>query len=177
MTDIAEIGLSVDSSQIKAAKSELNTLDDAFNSAARSASIFQQAFERATKRAVKDMEYIQKSSRAFQELVNQANNVTNSYKSAEASADVFTEGLRKQEQQAYKTAKANQEAINAQLGINQPSATSGGASFSAMSAEIESLTLKYNTIYAASQLYEKSLTELDAPRSKRNRIIAHASEF
>lgn len=159
--DIAEIGIAVDTSDVKLAKTDLQAIDAAFNSAERSASIFVQAFSRATARAVKDAEIIRKSSQAFQVLVNSANNVTNSYKSAEASAEAFTTELRKQEAQAIRTAQANQSGINKQLNVNQPSAISSGASFGAMEAEIERLSLKYNKIYAASTLYESSLNELN----------------
>jgi len=203
MADIAEIGIGIDARQVVTAKQEIQRLGTAFNSAERSASVFVQAFDRAFKTAQRDIQYLRnsakafqelvnkannvtnsyksaeesasvftrmlleqeaqtlKAGRAFQELVNKANNVTNSYKSAEASASVFTEELRRQEQQAAKTAIANQNAINKQLGVGGAGAVAGGASFSAMEAELERLSLKYNKVYAASKLYEASLEELN----------------
>lgn len=159
--DIAEIGIGVDTSDLKLAKTDLQAIDDAFNTAERSASVFVQAFSRATARAVKDAEIIRKSSQAFVTLVNSANNVTNSYKSAEASAEAFTNELRKQEAQAVRTAQANQNAINKQLNVNQGNATSNGAGFGALEGEIERLAQKYNQVYASSRLYESSLNELN----------------
>lgn len=203
MADIAEIGIGIDARQVVTAKQEIQRLGTAFSSAERSASVFVQAFDRAFKTAQRDIQYLRNSARAFQdlvnkannvtnsyksaeesasvftrmlleqeaqtlkagkafqELVNKANNVTNSYKSAEASASVFTEELRRQEQQATKTAAANQNAINKQLGVGGAGAVAGGATFSAMEAELERLSLKYNKVYASSKLYEASLEELN----------------
>lgn len=161
MVDLAEIGIGVDTREIQSAKGHLRDLGSAFNSAERSASVFTQAFDKATRQAAKDIDYMRKSAQAFRDLVNQANNVTNAYKSAEDSAAVFTRELRNQEAQAQKTAKANQEAINALLGVGGKSAMSGGAGFSAMAAEAEKLRLKYDGLYASSKFYQDSLDELN----------------
>jgi hypothetical protein len=158
---MADIDILVDSTQVKTAKQELAELGNSFNSAAKSASIFMQAFQKAAAQSARDTQYIREASRAYQELINTNLKITNSYSSAEASAKAMVEGLRQQEAQALKTARANQELINAQLGVGGPSATSGGASFSAMEAEINSLATRYNSVYAASQLYEKELQSLN----------------
>lgn len=158
---MADIDILVDSTQVKTAKQELAELGNSFNSAAKSASIFMQAFQKAAAQSARDTQYIREASRAYQELINTNLKITNSYSSAEASAKAMVEGLRQQEAQALKTARANQELINTQLGVGGPSATAGGASFSAMEAEINSLATRYNSVYAASQLYEKELQNLN----------------
>jgi len=158
---MADIDILVNSSQVKTAKQELQELGNSFNSASKSASIFMQAFERAAKQSQRDEQYIRQTSQALQRLINDNLKITNAYKSAEQSASAFTEGLRKQEAQALKTAQANQAAINKQLGVGGPSATSGGAGFAAMDAEIERLRQKYDQVYSASRLYESSLNELN----------------
>jgi hypothetical protein len=51
--------------------------------------------------------------------------------------------------------------LNQRLGITGTSAMGAGAGFGAIEGEIERLRLKYDQIYASSQLYEKSLAELN----------------
>lgn len=157
---MADINITVDSSQVKSTKQELLELGNSFNSASKSASIFAQAFARAAKQSQRDEQYIKATSLALRNLINDNMKITNAYKSAEQSASAFTQELRKQEAQAVKTARANQEAFNKQLGVGGPSAVSQGAGGSAMEAEIERLRVKYDKIYASSNLYEKSLAEL-----------------
>lgn len=157
---MADIDILVDSTQVKTAKQEIAELGNSFNSAAKSASIFMQAFQKAAAQSARDAQYLRDVARANQEIINTNLKVSNSYKSAESSALAMIDGLRQQEAQALKTARANQEMINAQLGVGGPSATSGGASFSAMEAEINSLATRYNSLYAASQLYEKELASI-----------------
>jgi len=158
---MADIDIIVNSSQVKSAKQELLELGNSFNSASKSASIFMQAFERAAKQSQRDEQYITKTSLALRNLINNNMKITTAYKSAEQSASAFTEQLRKQEAQAVKTARANQEVINKQLGVGGPSAVSQGAGSSAIGGEIERLRMKYDQIYASSNLYEKSLAELN----------------
>lgn len=158
---MADINILVDSSQVRSAKQEIQDLGNSFNSASKSASIFMQAFERAARQSQRDEQYIRQTSTALRRLIDDNMKITNAYKSAEDSAAAFTEGLRKQEAQALKTARANQEAINKQLGVGGSSAISGGASFSAMEAEIDALATKYNKVYSASRLYEEQLNEVN----------------
>lgn len=158
---MADIDIIVNSSQVKTAKQEIQELGNSFNSASKSASVFMQAFERAAKQSQRDEQYIRQTSTALRRLIDDNLKITNAYKSAEQSASAFTEGLRKQEAQALRTAKANQEAINKQLGVGGPSATSNGAGFGALDAQIERLRQKYDKIYASSQLYERSLNEMN----------------
>ena len=150
---MADINITVDSSQVKSTKQELLELGNSFNSASKSASIFAQAFARAAKQSQRDEQYIKATSLALRNLINDNMKITNAYKSAEQSASAFTQELRKQEAQAVKTARANQEAFNKQLGVGGPSAVSQGAGGSAMEAEIERLRVKYDKIYASSNLY------------------------
>lgn len=157
---MADINITVDSSQVRSTKQELQELGNSFNSASKSASIFEQAFARAAKQSQRDEQYIKATSQALRNLIDNNMKIINAYKSAEQSASAFTQELRKQEAQAVKTASANQAAINKQLGVSGPSAVSQGAGGSAMEAEIERLRMKYDQVYASSNLYEKSLAEL-----------------
>lgn len=158
---MADINILVDSSQVRSAKQELQDLGNSFNSASKSASIFMQAFERAAKQSQRDEQYIRQTSQALQRLINDNLKITNAYKSAEESAAAFTKGLREQEAQALKTARASQDAINKQLGVGGPSATSSGASFSAISSEIDRLSNRYDRLYSATNLYESELRDLE----------------
>jgi len=157
---MADINITVDSSQVKSTKQELLELGNSFNSASKSASVFVQAFARAAKQSQRDEQYIKATSLALRNLINDNMKITTAYKSAEQSASAFTQELRKQEAQAVKTARANQDAFNRQLGVGGPSAVSQGAGGNAMSAEIDRLRMKYDQVYASSNLYEKSLAEL-----------------
>ena len=51
--------------------------------------------------------------------------------------------------------------LNQNLGVTGKSAMESGAGFSAMEAEIERLRQKYDQVYASSQLYERSLNEIN----------------
>jgi hypothetical protein len=64
------------------------------------------------------------------------------------------------EKKAAKSAQSFQAQIGGNLGLGAQG-ISAGASASAMEGEIERLRLKYDQIYASSQLYEKSLLELN----------------
>ena len=59
------------------------------------------------------------------------------------------------------SAQRSTAALNQRLGVTGSPATASGAGFSAMEAEVERLRLKYDQIYASSQLYESSLNELN----------------
>jgi hypothetical protein len=90
-------------------------------------------------------------------LIDNNLDITNSYKSAEQSAQSFNEVLQNQ---ARLAAKATQ-ALNARLGVTGPKATDQGAGFGAIEQEIEQLATKYNKVYAASNLYETQLNEIN----------------
>lgn len=157
MVDLVDIGFSVDSSQIKTAKQELAELGNSFNSATKSASIFEQAFARAAAQSAKDAKFVRDTIRANQDLINANLGVSNSYKSAEQSASAFGVVLSNID----KASKAFAANFNGVVGITGGRATSNGAGFGAIEGEIERLSLKYNEIYASSKLYEKSLEELN----------------
>ena len=158
---MADIDILVDSSQVKTAKQELQELSNSFNSAFKSASVFTQAFRKAAAQSAADARVFRDIARANQDIINANLKVSNSYKSAEASAEAFTKGLREQEAQALRTARANQEAINKQLGVSGPTAMGSGAGFGALESEMERLRQKYDQMYSASKLYETSLAELN----------------
>lgn len=166
MADLAEIGIGVDVAQVKTAKQELQALGTAFNSAERSAGVFTQAFDKAFKTAQKDIEYIKQSARAFQDVVNQVNGVSNSYKSAEQSASAFMEVLRNQEAQAKKTAIA----IDSITGVTGTKATSSGAGFGALDSEMVRLEARFDGLKMASALYEKELSDLNMAQANGIRI-------
>jgi len=157
MTDLAEIGFSIDSSQIKTAKQELAELGNSFNSATKSASIFEQAFARAAAQSAKDAAFLRDRIRANQDLINTNLGITNSYKSAEQSASAFGVVLNNIDR-ASKAFAAN---FNGVVGITGGRATSNGAGFGALADEIDRLGQKYNSIYASSKLYENTLNELN----------------
>jgi len=157
MVDLVDIGFSVDSSQIKTAKQELAELGNSFNSATKSASIFEQAFARAAAQSAKDAKFVRDTIRANQELINTNLGVSNSYKSAKDSASAFGVVLNNID----KASKAFTTNFNSVAGVTGSRATSKGAGFGAIENEIERLSLKYNQIYASSKLYEKSLEELN----------------
>ena len=154
---MADIDILVDSTQVKTAKQELSELSNSFNSAAKSAGVFMQAYERAAEQNRRNEEYIRRVSTELRTLINNNLQITNSYKSAEQSAQSFNEVLQNQ---ALLAAKATQ-ALNARLGVTGPKATDQGAGFGAIEQEIERLTVKYNQIYAASRLYEAQLNEIN----------------
>jgi len=157
MVDLVDIGFSVDSSQIKTAKQELAELGNSFNSATKSASIFEQAFARAAAQSAKDAKFVRDTIRANQDLINANLGVSNSYKSAKDSASAFGVVLNNID----KASKAFTTNFNSIVGVTGGRATSNGAGFGAIEGEIERLSLKYNEIYASSKLYEKSLEELN----------------
>lgn len=158
---MADIEILVDSSQVKTAKQDIQDLGNSFNSAAKSASVYMQAFAKAAAQSARDANYIRDVARANQEVINKNLKVSNSYSSAEASAAAFTEELRKQELQAQKTARANQDAVNKQLGVSGPSAVSGGAGYSAIEAEILRLEVMYNKVAVAAKVYEQAQESLN----------------
>jgi hypothetical protein len=158
---MSDIDILVDSSQVKTAKQELYDLENSFNSAAKSASVFMQMFARAAAVSAKDAQYLRDVARANQEIINKNLKVSDSYNSAEASASAFTEELRKQEAQAFKTARANQDAINSQLGVSGPTATSGGAGFAALEGEVLRLEAMYNRVAMAARVYEQAQQSLN----------------
>ena len=82
---------------------------------------------------------------------------------AQAEAKLAAEILRRrktQEASATTNAAAFQSQIGPNLGLGAQG-ISAGASASAFEAEIERLRTKYDQIYASSQLYEKSLAEIN----------------
>lgn len=78
-------------------------------------------------------------------------------KIAKAEAKLAAEVARNQAAAAQRSTSA----LNDRLGITGTPATGAGAGFAALDDEIERLRLKYDQIYASSQLYERSLTELN----------------
>jgi len=78
-------------------------------------------------------------------------------KIAKAEAKLAAEVARNQAASAQRSTAG----LNQRLGVTGTSATGSGAAFGALEGEIERLRLKYDQIYSSSQLYEKSLMELN----------------
>jgi hypothetical protein len=153
---MADLNITVDSKQVVEAKRDISDLERSFSSAYKSAQTFMAAFSR-TERMDAYANSLNKVARANQELINNNLGVTKSYKSAEESAKAFTKVLENQERAAREATAA----LNQRLGVTGPSATESGAGFAALEGQIERLKAKYDSVYAASQLYERSLNELN----------------
>lgn len=162
---MSDIMITVDTSQVKSAKQEMQELGSSVNSAINSASVFAKAFNASLGAAFREADrgpaFFREIAKANQDVINSLQGVTNKYLSAEQSASVFTEELRKQEAQAQKTARANQDAINSQLGVSGPSATSGGAGYGALEAEMLRLEAMYNKVAMAARVYEQAEESLN----------------
>jgi len=78
-------------------------------------------------------------------------------KIAKAEAKLAAEVARNQAAAAQRSTTA----LNDRLGVTGTPATGVGAGFATLDNEIERLRLKYDQIYASSQLYERSLAELN----------------
>jgi hypothetical protein len=74
-----------------------------------------------------------------------------------------SEALLAQEILRNQTAAAQRSTagLNQRVGVTGPSAMASGAGFGALDGEVERLRMKYDQIYASSQLYERSLNELN----------------
>jgi len=167
---MSDINIGVDASQVTKAESALDGMEAAFGKLVAKIIREEKQLSAALKRPwetqskaldeilKKQAESAASATRANQTIVNSLLGVTNQYKSAEQSAEAFVTVLRNQEA----AAKAFGLSVAANAGINKPAATQGGAGFGALEAEIERLSQKYNTIYASSQLYERSLNELES---------------
>jgi hypothetical protein len=167
MSDLAEIGLGVDTTEINTAKQALGSLADKWASMVNSIIREENRLEKAVKA----------SSEAQNDALDRVMGAetqrnTNEWLRAQRRRIIMMEeSARIAAKQAREEAKLNEElreqarlsqaSINNQLGVGGPSAIAGGASFSAMEAEVERLATKYNQVYAASQMYERSLLELD----------------
>jgi len=77
-------------------------------------------------------------------------------KIAKAEASLAAEVARNQAASAQRAMSG----LNDRLGVTGTPATGAGAGFATLDNEIERLRLKYDQIYASSQLYERSLAEL-----------------
>lgn len=78
-------------------------------------------------------------------------------KIARADAKLAEEVARNQAAAAQRSTAG----LNQRLGVTGTAATGAGAGFGAIEGEIERLRIKYDQVYASSQLYERSLAELN----------------
>lgn len=146
MADLGTIGIAIEvrgREALRQIESDMTAVDRTAKSAARSFEVF----ERAGLKTADTFKYV--SDAAKRRLTDEQN---------------ITRELIKQRDAAEKLARANAQAFQAQIGGNLGLGARGisaGASASAMETQIESLRLKYDQIYASSQLYESSLKELN----------------
>jgi hypothetical protein len=146
MADLGTIGIAIEvrgREALRQIESDMSAVDRTAKSAARSFEVF----ERAGLKTAETFRYM--SEAATKRL---------------AQEQKVTQELVKQRGAAEQLAKANAQRFQSQIGGNLglgARGVSAGASASAMEGEIERLRLKYDQIYASSQLYEKSLLELN----------------
>jgi hypothetical protein len=146
MADLGTIGIAIEvrgREALRQIESDMSAVDRTAKSAARSF----EAFERAGLKTAETFRYM--SDAATKRL---------------AQEQKVTQELVKQRGAAEQLARANAQRFQSQIGGNLGLGARGisaGASASAMEGEIERLRLKYDQIYASSQLYEKSLLELN----------------
>ena len=146
MADLGTIGIAIEvrgREALRQIENDMTAVDRSSKSALRSF----EAFERAGLKTAETFRYV--SEAAKKRLTDE---------------ERITRELIKQRDAAEKLAKANAEAFQSQIGGNLglgARGVSASASASAMEAEIERLRQKYDQIYASSQLYERSLQELN----------------
>lgn len=146
MADLGTIGIAIEvrgREALRQIESDMGIVDKTAKSAARSF----EAFERAGLKTADTFKYMSEAS-----------------KKRLAEEQKITQELIKQRSAAEQLARANAQKFQSQIGSNLGLGAQGisaGASAGAFEAEIERLRQKYDKIYASSQLYERSLTELN----------------
>lgn len=146
MADLGTIGIAIEvrgREALRQIESDMGIVDKTAKSAARSF----EAFERAGLKTADTFRYMSDAS-----------------KKRLAEEQKITQELIKQRSAAEQLARANAQKFQSQIGSNLGLGAKGisaGASAGAFEAEIERLRQKYDQIYASSQLYERSLTELN----------------
>lgn len=146
MADLGTIGIAIEvrgKEALRQIENDMTAVDRSSKSALRSF----EAFERAGLKTAETFRYV--SEAAKKRLTDE---------------ERITRELIKQRDAAEKLAEANAKAFQDQIGGNLGLGARGisaGASASAMESEIERLRQKYDQVYASSQLYERSLQELN----------------
>ena len=112
-------------------------------------------------KAQRDLEAWGAAQRRRLALMSESEKIAQRQATAEKA---ITQELVRQRDAADRLAAANAQRFQSQIGSNLGLGAQGisaGASASAFEAEIERLRLKYDQVYASSQLYERSLNELN----------------
>ena len=126
-----------------------------------SAAVQEEAVTRLSSKMSKDTQDWLSSQRRKLSMMAESEKMAQKQAASEAK---LTAELVKQRVEAEKAGAVKspvQQRVEASTGVGRQSATGQGAGFGAMEAEIERLRMKYDQIYASSNLYEKSLAELN----------------
>lgn len=146
MADLGTIGIAIEvrgREALRQIENDMTVIDRSTKSAARSFEVF----ERAGLKTAETFRYVSEAA-----------------KKRLSDEERITRELVKQRDAAEQLARANAQAFQSQIGGNLGLGARGisaAGSASAMEAEIERLRQKYDTVYASSQLYERSLQELN----------------
>lgn len=178
MTDLVEIGMEVDSSDVTLAKTEMAGFAAAWSKAVASIVADEKRLERAAKAsadvqakandiifgksAQKELEGWFSAQRRRLSMMKESERMAQ--QQAVTEAKLTREIIRQREASdaaAIASAKAFQSGIGGRLGLGSTNAIGNGAGFAAMESEIERLKLKYDSAYAASALFEKQQKELN----------------
>jgi hypothetical protein len=125
-----------------------------------SATVQEEAVTRLSSKMSKDTQDWLASQRRKLSMMAESEKMAQKQAAAEAK---LTAELARQRIEAERAGSARspiQQRIASSTGMGGQPATSQGAGFSGMEAEIERLRMKYDQVYASSNLYEKSLAEL-----------------
>lgn len=178
---MADIVITTDFSQVNALNNTLKSTDNLFTKVIDSLLREETRARRVTKALAKTTEenlaLIEKAEAIVAEKVQvaaqkrekarqrEAERAEREAKRIAAAAEKAAKAEAKLAQEiASNQAKAAQQStanLNQRLGVTGSSAMNSGAGFGALDQEIERLRQKYDKIYSASQLYERSLEELN----------------
>lgn len=178
---MADIVITTDFSQVNALNNTLKSTDSLFTKVVDSLLREETRARRVTKALAKTTEenlaLVEKAEALVAEKVQVAAQKREKARQREAEraereakriADAAEKAARAEaklaQEIASNQAKAAQQStanLNQRLGVTGSSAMNSGAGFGALDQEIERLRQKYDKIYSASQLYERSLEELN----------------
>lgn len=178
---MADIVITTDYSQVNALNNTLKSTDSLFTKVVDSLLREETRARRVTKALAKTTEenlaLIEKAEALVAEKVQVAaqkrekarqREAERAEKEAKRIADAAEKAARAEaklaQEIASNQAKAAQQStanLNQRLGVTGSSAMNSGAGFGAIEQEVERLRQKYDKIYSASQLYERSLEELN----------------
>jgi hypothetical protein len=125
-----------------------------------SATVQEEAVTRLSSKMSKDTQDWLASQRRKLSMMAESEKMAQKQAAAEAK---LTAELARQRIEAERAGSARspiQQRIASSTGMGGQPATSQGAGFGALEGEIERLRMKYDQVYASSNLYEKSLAEL-----------------